>query len=461
MSLQRRTAQALLLLTSIVPALLIAANDPAAPRPNIVLMVSDDLGYHNLGPFGGEEITPHLDRLAREGVKATNFYVTWPACTPSRASLLTGRYPPRHGLYEMIRNDVTNYGHRLDEIEYSLSPEMTLGLDVREVTLGDMLKQAGYYNGVMGKWDSGRARRFLPLQRGFDEFFGFSNTGIDYWTHERYGVPSLFRNNEPVNEEGYLTNLVRREAVSFIRRNGDRPFFLYVPFFAPHGASNLEKSGIRPPKKYLDLYPGRDPKNHRTEYMAAISCMDDAIGEIMATLKELNLDENTLVIFFSDNGGTNSSGPGPLRGKKGDVWEGGVRSPFLARWPGQIPAGRTTDAFLSALEVMPTLATVARTWTPDAKMDGFDMLPILKGEAPSPRKEMFWERRGARAARVGTYKWVDAPYGSGLFDLRTDMGEKHDLTADKPEVAARLEAQFNEWRREMDAAPVRGPFRNH
>ena len=139
----------------------------------------------------------------------------------------------------MIRNDVTNYGHRLDEIEYSLSPEMTLGLDVREVTLGDMLKQAGYYNGVMGKWDSGRARRFLPLQRGFDEFFGFSNTGIDYWTHERYGVPSLFRNNEPVNEEGYLTNLVRREAVSFIRRNGDRPFFLYVPFFAPHGASNL------------------------------------------------------------------------------------------------------------------------------------------------------------------------------------------------------------------------------
>src|SRR4051812_21667980 len=168
-----------------------AAGAPA--RPNIVLIVSDDQGYADLGCFGGKDIkTPNLDRLAAGGARLTSFYVTWPACTPSRGSLLTGRFPQRNGLYDMIRNDVTDYGRRMDEYEYAISPEMTLGLDTREVTVAQPLKGGGSAPGVVGKGDSGRARRFLPPQRGFDSFYGFANTGIDFWTHERYGVPSLF-----------------------------------------------------------------------------------------------------------------------------------------------------------------------------------------------------------------------------------------------------------------------------
>ena len=185
-----------------------AGGDEAGSRPNILMIVTDDQGYSDLGCFGGAVIrTPNLDRLAAGGVRLTSFYVSWPACTPSRGSILTGRYPQRNGLYDMIRNDVTDYGRRMDEFEYAISPEMTLGLDLREVTVAQVMKTAGYATGVIGKWDSGRARRFLPRQRGFDSFYGFANTGIDYWTHERYGVPSLFRDNTPVKEEGYVTDL--------------------------------------------------------------------------------------------------------------------------------------------------------------------------------------------------------------------------------------------------------------
>src|SRR4051794_6606172 len=222
-----------------------AAPSGEGARPNVVLIVADDLSYRDLGCFGGPEIkTPNLDRLAAEGVRATSFYVTWPACTPSRGSILTGRYPRRNGLYDMIRNDMVDYGHRYTEDEYAISPEMTLGLDVREVTIAQVLKQAGYATGVFGKWDSGRARRFLPLQRGFDAFYGFANTGIDYWTHERYGIPSLFRGNERIKEEVYATDLLRRQALRFIGTNKDRPFFLYVSFSAPHGASRLTERGV-------------------------------------------------------------------------------------------------------------------------------------------------------------------------------------------------------------------------
>ena len=240
------------MLTVVLSLLACAFTLPAqSAKPNIVLIVSDDQGYADLGCCGRPELkTPNLDRLAAEGVRLTNFYVTWPACTPSRGSLLTGRYPQRNGLYDMIRNNEVNYGHRFTEEEYSVSPEMTLGLDRREVTIAQVLREAGYATGVFGKWDSGRAKRFLPQQRGFDTFFGFSNTGIDYFTHERYGVPSMYRGNERVQVEGYATDLFRREAIEFLNKNSRRPFFLYVPFNAPHGASNLDRVGVQAPDEY-------------------------------------------------------------------------------------------------------------------------------------------------------------------------------------------------------------------
>ena len=211
-------------------ALLLCAVAPAwpaaAPRvPNLIYIVSDDQGF-DLACFGSKQfVTPHLDRMAAEGVRATNFYVTASVCTPSRSGAITGRYPQRNGTYEMIRNNMVNYGHRYTKSEYAISPEMTLGLDVRELTFGDVLRTAGYHNACFGKWDMGQARRFLPLQRGFDVFVGHGNNGIDYYTHERYGAPSLFRGNalSPADRGAYATEIFRREAVGFIRENRARP----------------------------------------------------------------------------------------------------------------------------------------------------------------------------------------------------------------------------------------------
>lgn len=466
-----------------LPAALFSLLAAAAPLfasagrpPNLVMILSDDQGF-DLGAFGKKEfVTPALDRMAAEGIRGTNFYNTSSVCTPSRSGLITGRYPQRNGLFTNVRNDMVNYGHRYTKVEYANSPEMTLGLDVRERTFGDILRTAGYRNAVFGKWDMGSARRFLPLQRGFDVFYGHGNNGIDYYTHERYGAPSMFQGNELTTAEKgtYSTEIFRREAVAFIRANRDRPFFLYLPFNAPHGASNLEKDSTQVPESYLKkYYPGADPKDARARYAGMVSAMDEAIGEVFATLRELGLDRNTLVVFFADNGRNGSQIDGvPLRGGKGSGFEGGLRTPFIAWWPGVIPAGTTTHEFLSSLEILPTFAAVAGArLPPDLKLDGFNLLPVLQGKAKSSRTEMFWDwPSGFEAARVGNHKWVsyvprerrgEVPAKEELFDLAADPSEKRNLAASQPEVLARVKAAYARWRAEMEASEPRGPFRNY
>jgi arylsulfatase A-like enzyme len=450
------TRRSLLQLTAAAP---LAAWAQPSRRPNVVLIVADDLGYGDLGCFGNREVeTPHIDRIASEGTRFTNFVVSWPACTPSRSTILTGRYPQRNGLYDMIRNNEVNYKHLFTEEEYAVSPEMTLGLDLREVTVGQVMKSAGYATGVVGKWDSGRAKRFLPLQRGFDFYYGFANTGIDYFTHERYGVPSMFRGNERIKEEGHATDLFRREALRFIDEHHAQPFFLYLPFNAPHGASTFDKSAVQETPEWLARYKGK--KN--AQYLAFLSHLDDAVGSVMERLRRHGVDENTLVIFTSDNGGSGPEKNGPLRGGKAQMWEGGLRVPMIARWLGRVARDRVSDEFLSTAEFLPSFAAACGAALPKGvKLDGFNMLPVLEGKAKSQRTEFFWQRKNDKAARVGQWKWVESERGSGLFDLYADIGEKNDLSQTKPDVLARVKGRWAAWRKEMDESEPRGPFRDY
>ena len=459
-----------------------------AATPNIVLIVSDDQGYRDLGCFGSEEVlTPQLDRLARGGVRLTDFYVAWPACTPSRGSLLTGRYPQRNGIYDMIRNEAPDYGHRYSPAEYEVSFERIGGMDTREVLLPQMLAEAGYVSGIFGKWDLGSLRRFLPRARGFDEFYGFVNTGIDYFSHERYGVPSMYRNDRPTEADKgvYSTRLFRREAARFIEQNRQRPFFLYLPFNAPHGASNLEpriRTGAQSTARYRAMYPElqakadferrdfryaknvevRNEASRRLEYVAAITEMDAAIGALLDLLDEYELTQDTLVLFLSDNGGSSAADNSPLRGKKGQVFEGGVRVPCIVRYPQVIPPDTTTSEFLTSLEIVPTVLQACGLQPPeDVTLDGVDMLPVLTGSSKSPRTEIFWQRREDRAARVGNWKWVTSERGAGLFDLSQDVSELQDLSENHPEKLAELKRCFASWQAEMAAAEPRGPFRDY
>jgi arylsulfatase A-like enzyme len=423
--------------------------------------VADDLGYGDLGCYGNAVTqTPHLDRMTGEGVRFTNHVVSWPACTPSRASILTGRYPHRNGLSDMIRNNEVNWKFQFDENTYALSPEMTLGLDTREVTIGQVLQRAGYRTGVVGKWDSGRARRFLPLQRGFDFFYGFANTGIDYYTHERYGVPSMFRGNDRIKEEGHATDLFLREAKRFLDEAGNRPYFLYLPFNAPHSASTFTKNIPEVADKYRTMYGGG--LDWKTQYRGLITHLDEAVGEILRLVR----DQDTLVLFTSDNGGSGAgSSNGPLRGGKATMWEGGIRVPLLARWPGRLPAGKVNDEFVSSLEFFPTFSALAGAPSPPGVvLDGFNALPVWEGKAKSQRKDFFWHRPfdNSSAARVGQWKWVrSSKGGGGLFDLSADLGEKQDLSAEKPDVLRMVEGRYAAWWREMQAAEPRGPFRDY
>lgn len=466
------------------PSLFILESSALEPT-NVLLIVSDDQGYNDIGLINPDILTPNLDRLAREGIRLTNFYVSWPACTPSRGSLMTGRYPQRNGIHDMIRNEAPDYGYQYkSREEYETSWEWIGGMDQREVMIPAILKARGFKSAVYGKWDLGALRRYLPTSRGFDDFYGFVNTGIDYYTHERYGMHSMFRNELRTKEDqgAYATNLFRREALRFLGKTENTPFFLYLPFNAPHGSSSLDpaiRGSVQAPEKYKAMYPGIETKmvkgsrygkpamvpskeTKRRDYRAAVTCMDAAIGDILKRLDQQKKAHNTLVIFMSDNGGGGPADNRPLRGKKGQMWEGGLRVPCIIRWPAVLPSGKTCDAFLSSMEIFPTIAAATGADLPEGvTLDGFNMLPVLRDKAPSKRTAMFWQRRNLKAARVGSWKWVDMGNDSqGLFDLRSDPGERRNLATKKPDILNRLRKQFADWSKEMDQAEPRGPFRN-
>ncbi|MBI3879346.1 MAG: sulfatase-like hydrolase/transferase [Verrucomicrobia bacterium] len=431
--------QAILLLSSITIGF-------AASRPNILLLVADDLGYGELSCQGNPEIpTPHIDSLARNGVRFTAGYVTAPLCSPSRAGLITGRFQSR-------------FGHELNAIgKQNLDPE--IGLPLTERTLADHLKAAGYATGIVGKWHLGATEKFQPLRRGFDEFFGFLHEGHYYVPPPYRGVYSRFRTNEnpydadnsliagtrEIVETNYLTDAFTREAVGFIERHRAQPWFLYVPYNAVHSPMQAKLADV---EKFSAI-----TNAHRAVFAAMLHSLDESVGAILAKLRALGLEDDTLIFFLSDNGGPTAeltSSNLPLNGGKGSLLEGGIRIPFLAQWKGRIPAGKVFTPPVSSLDLVPTALAAAGVDGGGKNLEGSDLVPFLSGaKAGVPHEALFWRIGEQRAARAGQWKFVQRGKSAAkLYDLDADISETHDLAAERPEVLARLQTAYANWDRQ-------------
>ena len=415
----------------------------ASVKPNILLLVGDDIGWGDIGCYGSTQIqTPNIDQLAKEGMRFTSGYVTAALCSPTRAALLTGRYQQRNALEN----------NRLAETK-------NLGLDLGLKTLADVLGGAGYVTGLVGKWHQGvgENKEYTPLRRGFQEFFGF------YGYETSYTPATLIRGEETVRETRRSTVAFAEEACSFIDRHSDKPFFLKVAFGAAHTPLEGARKDIVAAKfaEITDSNFPNSPANdvRRRNFCALVTELDEEIGRIMVKLKEKGLDEKTLVIYMSDNGGWIGLGGnnGPLRGGKWGIYEGGQRVPFIWRWPGTLPAGKEYAAPVSALDFMPTFAAMAGT-APPKSIDGLNLLPYLRGENQSkPHGDLYWKLNGQRAIVRDQWKAIrfDAkPREPELYNLSKDIGEKINIAREHPEMLDALNKAWDEWNATLPKAYV-------
>jgi arylsulfatase A-like enzyme len=405
----------------------------AAVRPNVLILLADDLGWADVGYHHSEIRTPNIDRLAREGVRLERMH-SFPVCSPTRSALMTGRSPMRFGCaYFVIR------------------PWLKYGVPLEEHFMAESFKAAGYQTGITGKWHLGHSRvRFMPNSRGFDHAYGHVNGAIDYFTHVRDGGLDWHRNGKSVREEGYSTNLLAREACNFItRRDKTRPFFLYVPFNAPH-------TPLQAPEEWISRYPEIADKNRRT-FAGMVSCMDAGAGRILETLSKEGIADNTIVLFFSDNGGpvAQSARNTPLRGVKGTTYEGGLRVPAIVRWPGRLKAGSSSEQVMACLDVFPTLAAAAGV-KPLNKLpfDGEDLWPSIQGGTVRRRNDLMFcirgqENRTMLAIRHGDWKLVRTitkdSVTTELFRPGEDPEEKVDLAAKNSPLVKELVGQLDAW----------------
>lgn len=404
-------------------------------RPNVLILLADDLGWHDVGYHGSEIRTPNIDRLASQGTRLEHMYA-FPICSPTRSGLMTGRSPMRLGFgYTVIR------------------PWSRYGVPVRERFMPQAFHDAGYQTAITGKWHIGHAyRKFLPRARGFDHAYGFLNGNIDYFTHEREGGLDWNRDGKSVREPGYSTFLFGDEAIRWIGgRDKSRPFFLYVAFNAPH-------EPLEAPDSYLDKYANIHDENRR-RYAAMTDAMDFTIGRILAKLDEEGIAGNTLVLFMSDNGGPLRSGATntPLRAGKGTTFEGGIRVPAAVRWPGRVKAGNTSDQILTMMDLFPTLAGAAGI-DPGVSLplDGENLWPAITSGKRQSRGDLFFsvgmQGRLRFAVRHGEWKLVreeprnDSPTNF-LFRIDEDPNEKNDRSAQEPKLTAELVRRIAEWRK--------------
>jgi N-acetylgalactosamine-6-sulfatase len=408
-----------------------------ARRPNILFILADDLGYGDLGCYGCPDIkTPHLDRLAKEGVRLTDFYANGPVCTPTRCALMTGRYQQRIG-----------------GLEWAIYPGVKrLGLPPKEVTIARMLKDAGYRTAMSGKWHLGYTEDRAPNHHGFERFFGLLSGNHNYFTHkEPNGEPDLYLDTKPVEMKGYTTGLITQHALKFLDEIKAKPFFLYVAYNAPH----FPVQG--PDDANVEITGANWAKGKRETYVKMVESLDEGVGKLLAALKKLGLEEDTLVVFTSDNGGWSLARNAPLRSEKGQLWEGGIRVPCLARWPGKLPAGKVSPQIGIMMDWSATIVNLAGAKPPrDRPLEGIDLLPFLAGKEQPRKRTLFWRRvdqtatKTHRAVRDGDWKYIDAPKGARyLYDLSKDIGEKENLADRMPELADTLKKHIDQWEKEI------------
>jgi arylsulfatase A-like enzyme len=429
------------------------ASQAASRRPNLVIILADDMGYGDIACYGSPDVpTPHIDSLAKGGTRFTDGYVSCAVCSPSRAALLTGRYQQR-------------FGHEFNSGPAEREAQVNFGLPADARILPQYLKPHGYRSAAIGKWHLGIRPGYHPLDRGFDEFYGFLTGGNAFITKRTPGAraagsdgagPSIpeqrrdpiLRNRQTVNEDRYLTEAFGAEAVRFIDRNHTNPFFLYLAFNAIH-------TPLHATERYLDRFAGIKNEKHRM-LAAMTAALDDAVGAVMAKLRERGTEKDTLVFFLSDNGCPVMTGAGtnrPLNGEKVTYYEGGIRVPFIAYWPGRVPAGKVYGQPAVSRDIVPTFLSAAGAQPRDTNFDGVDLLPWLNGRNGTPHDALFWRGGRGRAARMGNWKLVE--FGdrySRLYDLSKDIGEKEDLSAQHPDQVRGLREAWKAWSAQMKPA---------
>ena len=446
--------------------------------PNVIILLADDLGYGELSCQGNPQIpTPHIDAIAAAGVRFSSGYVTAPNCSPSRAGILTGRFG-------------TRFGHEFNPTG-AKNEEPGMGLPVTQKTLADALQKAGYVTGVTGKWHLGGTAHYHPYRRGFDEFYGFLHEGhyfvpepwqgvstwlrrstlpgggegrrtfgkVTYSTHLKRNEPDydadnpIVRGSQPVNEQAYLTDALTREAVDFIDRHSDKPFFLFLTYNAVH-------SPLQGADRYMQKFDHIDDIQRRI-FAAMLANLDDSVGEVTARIRQAGLEQNTMIYFLSDNGGPTrelTSSNLPLRGEKSHMYEGGIRVPFMVQWPGHLPQGTIYDRPVSSLDIFATTFAAAGLPVPKGpRLDSVNLMPYLTGtKSDDPHTSLYWRQGTRRALRKGDMKLVRQTKANWeLYDLSTDISETHDLAEAQPAVLNELVA---EWER-LDAQMIDAAFR--
>jgi arylsulfatase A len=441
----------LLCLAAIVALAALPTGAADGDHPNIVLIMTDDAGYGDFGVYGAPDIrTPHIDSLAKDGVKLTDFYANGATCTPTRAGLITGRYQQRYALEAPL-------GVRPKE-------DATRGLPPSGRSLPQLLKGAGYATALIGKWHLGWKPEYSPNAHGFDEFFGFKSGFIDYYQHtagaDAPSAADLYENDRPVEVAGYMTDLITDRTVQAIERNRAKPFFIDVAYNAPHWPYQRPDQPSTARDRARHVLPLDPDANTRADYVTMVERVDVGVGKILATLDRLGLRRNTIVIFTNDNGGEWLSHGGPLFHRKASVWEGGIRVPALVRWPGHIRAGRVSRQIGMTMDLTASILAAAGVASTDAKLDGLNLLPILEGRAPEVERTLFWRVVGAarqqQAVRSGRWKLVVDQGRPLLFDLTADIGERSDVIAGHRDVATRLQAALTAWQADVDADAKRG-----